>query len=193
MASKTSARKQGRGFKEFVRKLVVSLKRSPSIIPILASVVSFVFYSLNLASISNTTCKINTSNMGQCEFATMLLSVLSVVVLLRSYPKREKPKFVMIGLFFLMAAAQVFCDVIYVVRINGAINSTTSSFDTSGTDSYILKAQSVMSAHIIILIVCIALVALLPVYGKLLKKINTSIDVEGNEDMAAIDLTSDAE
>lgn len=193
MASKTTARKQGRGFKEFVRKLIVSLKRSPGIIPILASVVAFVFYSLNLASISNTTCKINTYNMGQCEFATMLLSILMVVVILRCFPKREKPKFVMIGLYLLMAAAQIFCDIVYIARIKGVLNSDTGHFDVTGSDSYIATAQSVATAHIIILIVCIALVALLPVYGKLLKKINTSIDVEGNEDMAAIDLTSDAE
>ncbi len=192
MASKT-ARKQGRGFKEFVRKFFVSLKRTPSTIPLVASVVAFVWYSLNLASISNTTCKINTTNMGQCEFVTMLLSILMMVVFLRCFPKREKPKYIMIGLYYLMAVAQIFCDIVYITRINKVINSADNPFDVNGADSYILKAQSVMTVHIIILIICAALVALLPIYGRLLKKINTSIDVEGNEDMNAIDLTSDAE
>ncbi len=192
MASKTT-RKQGRGFKEFVRKFFVSLKRTPSSIPMVASVVAFIWYSLNLASISNTTVKINTSNMGQCEFVTMLLSILMLVVFLRCFPKREKPKYVMIGLYFLMNVAQIFCDIVYITRINNVINSPDNPFDIKGNDAYILKAQSVMTVHIIILIVCAALVALLPVYGKLLKKINTSIDVEGNEDMTAIDLTSDAD
>lgn len=192
MASKTT-RKQGRGFKEFVRKFFVSLKRTPSTIPLVASVVAFVWYSLNLASISNTTVKINTTNMGQCEFATMLLSILMMVVFLRCFPKREKPKYVMIGLYFLMNIAQIFCDIVYITRINNVIYSADNPFDVKGADAYIMKAQSVMTVHIIILIVCAALVALLPVYGRLLKKINTSIDVEGNEDMAAIDLTNDAE
>lgn len=192
MASKTT-RKQGRGFKEFVRKFFVSLKRTPSTIALVASVVAFIWYSLNLASISNTTVKINTTNMGQCEFVTMLLSILMMVVFLRCFPKREKPKYIMIGLYYLMDFAQIFCDIIYITRINKVINSPDNPFDVKNADAYILKAQSVMTVHIIILIVCAALVALLPVYGRLLKKINTSIDVEGNEDMAAIDLTSDAE
>ncbi len=192
MASKT-ARKQGRGFKEFVRKFFVSLKRTPSTIPLVVSVFAFIWYSLNLASISNTTCKINTTNMGQCEFVTMLLSILMMVVFLRCFPKREKPKYIMIGLYYLMDAAQIFCDIVYISRINSVIYSADNPFDINGTDSYILKAQSVTTVHIIILIVCAALVALLPIYAKLLKKINTSIDVEGNEDMGAIDLTSDAD
>ncbi len=192
MANKTT-RKQGRGFKEFVRKFFVSLKRSPSKIPMLATVVAFLFYSLNLASISNTTCKINTNNMGQCEFATMLLSILMMVVFLRCFPRREKPKYIMIGIYYLMDIAQIFCDVVYITRINNVISAPDNPFDVNGTDSYIATAQSVMTGHIIILVVCAALVALLPVYGKMLKKINTSIDVEGNEDMGAIDLTSDVE
>lgn len=192
MANKTTA-KQGRGFKEFVRKFFVSLKRSPSKIPLVATIVAFVFYSLNLASISNTTCKVNTSNMGQCEFVTMLLSILMVVVFLRCFPKRQKPNFIMIAIYYVMAAAQIFCDVIYIVRINGIISRPDNPYDLKGAESYIATAQNVMTVHIIILVVCAVLTALLPVYGKLLKKINTSIDVEGNEDMAVIDLTEDAD
>lgn len=193
MANNTTAKKQGRGFKEFVRKFFVSLKRSPSNIPMVATVVAFLYYSLNLASISNTTCKINTSNMGQCEFVTMLLSILMMVVFLRCFPKRQKPNFIMIGIYYLMAIAQIFCDVVYIARINGVITRPDNPFDVNGAESYILQAQGVMVVHIIILAVCAALVALIPVYSKLLRKINTSIDVEGNEDMAAIDLTEDAE
>ncbi len=192
MASKTT-RKQGRGFKEFVRKFFVSLKRNPSTIPLVATVVSFLVFSLNLASISNTTVKINTSNMGQCEFVGMLLSILSMVVFLRCFPKRQKPKFIMIGIYFVMIAAMVFVDVVYLSRIAKALADPNNPFDTAGQDSFILTAQSVISIHIILLIVCAALTALLPVYSKLIRKINTSIEVEGNEDMAAIDLTNDVD
>jgi len=192
MANKT-ARKQGRGFKEFVRKFFVSLKRNPSIIPLLATVVSFLFFSLNLASISNTTCKINTSNMGQCEFVGMLLSILTMVVFLRCFPKRQKPNFIMLAIYFVMMAALIFVDVIYLTRINQALSAPDCPFDPTGADAYISKAQGVVSVHVILLIITVALTVLLPVYGKLIKKINTSIEVEGNEDMAAIDLTNDVE
>ncbi len=192
MANKTT-RKQGRGFKEFVRKFFVSLKRNPSIIPLLATVASFLFFSLNLASISNTTIRINTFNMGQCEFVGMLLSILSMVVFLRCFPKRQKPKYVMVGLYLLMMAVLIFVDVIYLTRISEALSDPECPFDPAGADSFISTAQNVISVHIILLIVSVGLTVLLPIYGKLIKKINTSIEVEGNEDMAAIDLTSDAD
>lgn len=191
MAKQVTANKPRRGFKEFVRKFFVSLKRSPSSIPLVATVVAFLFYSLNLASISNTTVKINTNNMGQCEFVGMLLSILSMVVFLRCFPKRQKPKYIMVGIYFVMLAAMIFVDVVYLSRINRAISDPESPFDPTGADKFITTAQSVVTVHIIILIVCAALTALLPIYSKLIRKINTSIEVEGNEDMAAIDLTGD--
>lgn len=190
MAKQVTA-KQRRGFKEFVRKFFVSLKRSPSTIPLVATVVAFLFYSLNLASISNTTVKINTNNLGQCEFVGMLLSILSMVVFLRCFPKRQKPKYIMIGIYYVMVAAMIFVDVVYLSRISRAISDPDSPFDPTGKDMFISTAQTVVTVHIIILIVCAALTALLPVYSKLISKINTSIEVEGNEDMAAIDLTGD--
>ncbi len=192
MANKTT-RKQGRGIKEFVRKFFVSLKRNPSIIPLLATVASFLFYSLNLASLSNTTIRINTANMGQCEFVGMLLSILSMVVFLRCFPKRQKPNFIMLAIYFVMMAALIFVDVVYITRINQALADPECPFNPNGADSFIATAQGVVSVHIILLIVSLALTVLLPVYGKLIKKINTSIEVEGNEDMAAIDLTNDVE
>lgn len=190
MAKQVTA-KQRRGFKEFVRKFFVSLKRSPSTIPLVATVVAFLFYSLNLASISNTTVKINTNNLGQCEFVGMLLSILSMVVFLRCFPKRQKPKYIMIGIYYVMVAAMIFVDVVYLSRVSRAISDPDSPFDPTGKDMFISTAQTVVTVHIIILIVCAALTALLPVYSKLISKINTSIEVEGNEDMAAIDLTGD--
>ena len=46
--------------------------------------------------------------------------------------------------------------------------------------------------HQIILYVGVALLALLPVYGKAIKKINTNIDVEDNGGMGKIDISEDA-
>ena len=45
-----------------------------------------------------------------------------------------------------------------------------------------------LNTHVIMIGVSAALVVLLPVYSKLLKKINTSVEVEGNDSMAAIEL-----
>lgn len=183
--------KPRRGIKEVIRKFFVSLKRSPQNIALVALVVSFLVYSLNLASIANTTTRINTTNMGQCEFAAVLFSILGLVIFLRCYPKRQKPKVVMIVLLILTLLFVLFTDVVYVMRINQAINDPVDPFVITPSTSFISTAQAVVSLHIILIAVSIALILLMPLYGKLLRKINTSIDVEGNESMGAIDISGE--
>ena len=49
---------------EFLRKKLVSLKRKPQVIALAVLAVAFVYYSLNLTKISNTTAKIQGPGMG---------------------------------------------------------------------------------------------------------------------------------
>ena len=76
--------------KEFFRKRMVTLKRRTHLIPLVILAVAFVYYSLNLTVISNTTSLINGAHMGLAEFATMLFSVLSLVCFLNAFPHRKK-------------------------------------------------------------------------------------------------------
>ncbi len=198
MEQSVASVKPRRGFKEFVRKFFVSLKRNPHNIAMFMMLVTYVFYSLNLTQISNTTAYINRANMGQCQFVSMLLGILSFVSFLRAFPRREKPKLVMIGLTVLMLAASTAAEFIYMTRINSALNDPKftirepdGSLNIAGKAIY--AAQPVVSVHIILLLICIGLIVALPVYGKLIKKINTSIDVAGNENMAAIDMAGEDE
>ena len=46
------------------RKFVVTLKRNPSIIPLVMLLVTFLLYSLNLTDVSNSTAKIQGKGMG---------------------------------------------------------------------------------------------------------------------------------
>lgn len=181
----------GRKLKEFFRKLLVSLKRSPQIISILALAAAFLVYSLNLSSISNTTAKINTPNMGQCEFAGMLFSILAFVCILRAFPKRQKANKPMLVVYFLMMAILIFTDAVYYTRINEALTRTENPISIDATNGYILVAQNTVLVHSILIIVCVVLVATLPLYSKLLRKINTSIEVEGNGDMGVIDISGE--
>ena len=169
--------------KETIRKFIVSLKRAPQNIPLLSLLAAFFIYSLNLSSIANTTSKINAPNMGQCEFVAMLFSILAFVVFLRTFPRRQKANKIMLGLLFLMLALLVLVDVVYLTRITGAniaINAATK---------YISVAQTIVILHIVFVAVTAVLLILLPVYSKAIRKINTSIDVEGNENMASIDIS----
>lgn len=191
MKQKQVSARQRRGVKEFIRKFFVSLKRSPQNISLVALAVAFLVYSLNLTSIANTTARINSPNMGQCEFAAMLFSILSFVCFLRAFPKRQKPNKIMLGLLFLMMGIMVFADSVYLMRIARALNRPENPIIITDDTVYISSAQSIVTLHIVFVAVCALLVLTLPVYGKLLKKINTSIEVEGNGEMEAIDISEE--
>lgn len=179
--------------KEFIRKFFVSLKRSPQSIPLVALAAAFIVYSFRLTSISDTTARINTANMGQCEFAAMLFSILAFVCFLRSFPKRQKVNKPMLILLFLMLALLVFVDSVYLFRINEALTRAENTVVINDKTMFIAEARSTVTMHIILVGVCAVLLAALPLYARLLKKINTSIDVEGNGDMEVIDISGEDE
>lgn len=179
--------------KEFIRKFFVSLKRSPQTIPLVALAAAFIVYSFRLTSISNTTARINTANMGQCEFAAMLFSILAFVCFLRAFPKRQKVNKPMLILLVLMLVLLVFSDSVYLFRINEALTRAENTVVIDEKTMFISEAQSTMTMHIILVAVCAFLLATLPIYAKLLRKINTSIEVEGNGDMDVIDISGEDE
>ena len=183
-------RKKG-GVKEFIRKSLVSLKRSPQNIPLVALVAAFIIYSINLSSIANTTARINGANMGQCEFAAMLFSILAFVVFLRAFPRRKKADKVMLGLLALMLTGLVFVDAVYLMRISTATTRADNPIIVDQNSIYIVTAYNVVMAHIICVCVTAALLVLLLLYSKAIKKINTSIDLEGNGNMTAIDISAE--
>ncbi len=194
--SQDKAVKTRRGFKEVIRKFVVSLKRSPQNISLVALAIAFVVYSFNLTAISNTTAVVGAANMGQCEFAAMLFSILAFVVFLRSFPKRKKANKLMLGLLFLFLIILIAVDIVYIMRINEALASGSivivpPSDGNPGEKVFVGVAKNIVTVHIIFVIICTVLVATLPIYGKLIKKINTSIDVEGNEGMGEIDISGE--
>ena len=191
MSKQKTAKKQGRVIKEVIRKFMVSLKRSPQNIPLVALVAAFFIYSLNLSSIANTTARINGANMGQCEFVAMLFSILAFVVFLRTFPRRQKANKVMLGLLFGMLALLIFVDAVYMTRIVQATTRAENTIIIDEASAYIRTAYTIVSMHIIFTIATAALLVLLPVYSKLIRKVNTSIDVEGNENMAAIDISGE--
>ena len=193
MAKQKTAKKQGRGIKEFFRKFLVSLKRSPQNISLVALVAAFFIYSLNLSFIANTTARINGANMGQCEFVAMLFSILAFVVFLRTFPRRQKIKKVMMGVLLGMLALLIFVDAVYMMRIVEATTRTENTIIIDEASSYISVAYTIVSMHVIFIAATAVLLIFLPLYSKLIRKINTSIEVEGNENMAAIDISGDNE
>ena len=177
--------------KEFFRKLIVALKRRPQIIPMLVFVAAFLVYSLNLMNISDTTAKVQGVGMGLCGFATMLFSLLSLLCFLNAFPHRKKVNIPMLVLMFLMVAVILFCDFFYLGAITNAITRAENPIQITKATLYIGLANNMLNDHIVILIVGVALTALLPLYSKLLRKIKTSIDVEDNGKLDAIDISGE--
>lgn len=176
---------------EVVRKLLVSLKKNPQIIPLLALTVSFLVFSLNLTSISNTTAKIYGAHMGLCAFVSMLFSILSYVCMFSAYPKRQKPNKLMVGLMLLMYAVIIFADGYYYMRIVAALTREESPIVIKAATSYIATAQVVMIVHIVTIVITMVCVVLEPVFAKLLKKINTSVEIEANAEITGIDISDE--
>ncbi len=176
---------------EFLRKWLVALKRKPHMIALLVLAAAFLYYSLNLTQISNTTAKIYGSGMGLAEFATMLLSMLSLVCFLNAFPHRKKTNIPMLVLMFIMTGIVIYCDIFYGGRITEAVTRADNPISMEGTNIYIANARNMLHVHTILLIIGAALTALLPVYRPMIKKINTSVAVEGNEQMGTIDISGE--
>jgi hypothetical protein len=177
--------------KEFCRKRLVALKRKPHMIPLIVLALAFIYYSFNLSQISNTTALINGPHMGLAEFGTMLFSTLSLVCFLNAFPHRKKVNVPMLVIMVVMVAIVIYSDVHYAGSISAAINRAENPIDPTGVNSYIGTASNVLRVHIVILCVALGLTALLPVYTKLLRSINTNIEVEGNGGMGAIDISGE--
>ena len=171
--------------KETIRKFFVSLKRNPQAIPLVALAISFVYYSFNLTYISQTTALINAAHMGLSCFATMLFSILSFVCMLNAFPKRQKPNIFMLSLFGVMTAIIIFFDVYY----SGMIAKST--IEITPQRYFVPIAEKVVSNHIIFMVVTAVLTALEPFYAKLIRKINTSIEVEDNGTIENIDISDE--
>ena len=101
--------------------------------------------------------------------------------MLGAYPKRQKPKWVMIALATVMYLAVIGADLLYYIRIETALTRAENPIKVTQTTIYITEAQNLMVAHIVSIVIVIACMYLEPVFAKLLKKIKTSIEVESNE------------
>lgn len=171
--------------KELLRKFIIMLKLNPSLIPLAVMLAGFLLFSMNLTDLSNTTAKIQGKGMGLSQFSVMLFSLLSMLCMLNAFPRRKKANIPMIVIMFVMLGVMIFCDVHYINAISSAVNRPISPIVP---ELYMRDAQIMLMTHIALLGASAGLVVLLPLYRKLLRKIKTSIDVEGNDDMAAIEI-----
>lgn len=180
-----------RGLKELWRKFLVSLKRRPQLIPLAVLLVGFMFYSLKLMYISDTTARIQGPGMGLAGFATMLFSMLSFMCFINAFPYRKKVNRPMQILLFIMLAIVIFADTYYINAVMSAVTRAENPITVTADTAYIALSVSYLGTHRVILIIGVVLTLLLPVYSKWLRKIKTSIEVEDNGNMGAIDISGE--
>ena len=159
------------------RKLLISLKKNPNYIPLIMLVISFLVYSLNLTSVSDTTATIQGKGMGICEFATMLFSILSMIAMLNAFPKRKKPNYPIVGVIIVLCVIIIVADYIYVNKVYEAFIKLGDKINPKYYDSY-MTTYNMLYVHIVLMAITAVTVILEPLFAKLLKKINTSVELE---------------
>ena len=177
--------------KEAARKFMVTLKRNPQFIPLTMLLVSFAILSFNLTKISNTTATMNKLGMGLCAFISMLLSILSMVCMLNAFPKRQKPKIAVVVLMLIIFAIIIGADVYYCITVINGVTTDADAIKITAKNYFIVEAQNAMIIHIVMMSLTAISVLLEPVFAKLLKRVNTSINVEDNGEIATIDISEE--
>lgn len=181
----------GARVKESLRKFIVTLKHKPHYIPLVMLVITFLYFSLNLTHVSDTTAKIQGPNMGLCGFVVMLFSILSLVCFGNAFPHRKPVNKPMLVLMFVLFGIVLFADTVHMNTILAAITRADNPIVITESTAYIALAYNMLATHRILLGISILLILLLPVYSRLIRKINTSIEVDSGEDIAAIDISGE--
>ena len=181
------------GIKEWCRKRIVSLKRSPQRIPLIITLVSSVLWLISLFSFSRTAYALQgIEYLGLVMFATTLLSILILPLFLNAFPKRKKPNIAFIVLFFIFIVAMIVLDILYYSEVYTYLfvdNMQTQEWIDAR--SYINQSLNLIIAHVVLLAISALSLAFMPLYAPLIKKINTSKEIAGNDIHGTIDVEDD--
>jgi hypothetical protein len=181
--------------KEWFRKQIVGIKKRPHKIPLLFQVVTLLVYSFNLTDIAGTAVFANVGNMGLYCFVIMLAEILILVMFLNAFPKRQKPKTVMIALTFVTMAIIILCCVLFAIGIEIPFVREEQQIDfetvNDAMKAAITTARKVIRADIILQAVTMLLLATLPLYSKLLQKIDTSVKLDEGPTLSVVEKEDD--
>ena len=169
------------GIKEWFRKRIVKLKQKPQTIAMLFLLVALLFWLCTLNVYSSAIYSndvVENKLVGLLNFVTTLFAILSVVSFLNAFPKRKKPNIVFIIITFAFIAIQIVCDAFYTP-------------EQIAESPEFLQSLNFVIVHIVLLGVAAGMIALTPVFGILLKKINTKKAIESTELKEEIDTSEE--
>jgi hypothetical protein len=85
----------------------------------------------------------------------------------------------------------IYADFNYYLGIQYAVTREVNRIEINENTMYISKTYTVMALHMFLMVLTMISVVLEPLFAKILKKINTSVDVEDNGKIDNIELTED--
>nr|MCR5742090.1 hypothetical protein [Gammaproteobacteria bacterium] len=142
---------------------------------LLFMVITLLVYNLNLTCMSNSVSLINTPGMGFILFVTTLFSMLSVISYLGAFPRHKPVKKFAIILAVAMLVASIGLDVVFHYFVRYA---TMVKEDAIAPTADTIKAMSVCITHIVFLAITVILTVTMPLYKKLIQKIDTSVQTD---------------
>lgn len=176
--------------KEWGRKQIVILKRSPQRIPLLILVITSLLWLFWLFTFSQAVYNSQQIKWtGIAVFVNTMLSILILPLFLNAFPKRKKTNYVFIALVFVFMICIVFLDILYYIQsydfvyVQGQMDEVWLNRNPAFVQSLNLSI-----VHIVLIGVSALALALLPVYAPMIKKINTSKEVVGNDIHETIDV-----
>lgn len=175
-------RNVGADVKEWFRKKTVALKRRTNIIPLLIFLITSLIYLLSLSSFSKAALITYPTGamIGFPVFVNCLLSILIVVLHLNAFPKRSKkvnlPNYILVYVF---AAIMLAMDILYYIKLGDNVALDNKTFATCSPD--VGASAAITIVHIVFLGISVIALATLPLYSKLIMKINTSKELEASQ------------
>lgn len=163
----------GAAVKEWFRKQTVKLKRNTKIIPQVYLVIIMFIWLIWLFTFSQAIDSISKVEwIGILVFIITLLSILAVALFGSAFPKRKKTNIVMLCLLFVFLAVIILCSILYYTQAHDYIYANYTA-EKLAELTFLEQSLKLAIANAVLNGVGIVLLATLPLYTKLIKKINT--------------------
>ncbi len=176
----------GAAIKEWLRKRTVALKRATHNIPFVFTVIVSMLWLIWLFTFSKSVYLTSAATWtGMAVFANTMLSILIVPLFLSAFPKRKKPNIV----FIVLMVAILLCDGLYYIQQSNYLANQDIKFLEN--NPCLNQSLTLAIVHIALIGVAALLLAFLPLYKKLILKINTKKVVEDNALTEEIDTSEE--
>lgn len=201
-AEPSKVSKFGAAVKEWFRKRIVKLKRNTKIIPYAYIIITMFIVLVWLFTQSRTVNAMRSVEWGgMAVFLTTLFSILSVAVFGSAFPKRKKVNIPMLCVLFVFLALVILSNVLYYIMVKDYVINESGWFNEAAGGwaapvlaeerPFIQNSLTYSIVEMILYGIAIVLVATLPLYKKLIQKINTRKVIEENNLSENIDTSAE--